>query len=273
LRKRKISGWKYLLLLLILAVVLYPLFWLLVSSIKYEKDIITYPPRFFAQQYTFSQYEKVFDTIPILRYVKNTIIFAGTVAFCSIFLDAAAAYAFARIKFKGRNILFSVILVTMMIPFQVLMIPLFMEIHFFGLLDTYTGLILPRLASAYGIYLMRSFFISLPRDLEEAARIDGLSEFGIFLRIMLPLCKPALITLFVFNLMANWNDLLYPLMLTSSSEMRTLPAGLAMFVGERVIQYGPTIAATILSLLPLLFLYILFQKRFVEGIAMTGIKD
>ncbi len=272
MRKKSAIVWKNLLMLIILAVVIFPFFWLFVSSLKFEKDIINYPPQIFAPQYTFSQYAKVFDTIPILQYVKNTIVFAGTVALCSIFLDAAAGYAFARMQFKGRNILFSIVLVTMMIPFQVLMIPIFMEIHLFGLLDTYMGLILPRLASAYGIYMMRSFFVSLPRDLEEAARIDGLNEFGIFSRIMLPLCKPALITLFMFNLMANWNDLLYPLMLTSSSEMRTLPAGLAMFVGERVIQYGPTIAATLLSMLPLLFLYVLFQKHFVEGIAMSGMK-
>ena len=153
------------------------------------------------------------------------------------------------------------------------MIPLFIEIHRLGLLNTYAGLILSRATSAFGIYMMRSFFVSLPKELEEAARIDGLNEFGIFLKIMLPLCMPALLSLGIFHFMYNWNDLLYPLMLTSSTEMRTLPAGLAMFVGEKVIEYGPTLAGTTLSIVPLLIAYIFAQKYFIQSIVMTGLKD
>jgi len=178
----------------------------------------------------------------------------------------------ARLNFKGKGSLFNLILVTMMVPFQVIMIPLFIEIYKFGLLDTYAGLILPRATSAFGIYMMRSFSYPYPKTLEEAARIDGLHEFGIFARIMLPLCKSALLSLGLFHFMFNWNDLIYPLMLTSSANMRTLPAGIAMFIGERVIEYGPTLAATLLSMLPLLLMYLFFQRYFMQSVAITGLK-
>lgn len=184
-----------------------------------------------------------------------------------------AGYAFARLNFKGKKPLFIFVLITMMVPYQVIMIPLFIEIFKLGLLDTYIGLILPRATSAFGIYLMRSFFISLPAELEESARIDGLNEFKIYSSIMLPLCKPALITLAIFHFMNNWNDLLYPLMLTNSTRMRTLSAGLAMFVGDRVIEYGPTFAATLISILPLLLAYVFAQKYFIRGVATTGLKN
>jgi multiple sugar transport system permease protein len=190
----------------------------------------------------------------------------------SVFFDSMAGYAFARIRFKGSKTLFTVILITMMIPFQVLMIPLFVEVYKFGMLDTYWGLIIPRAASAFGIFMMRSFFISLPKDLEESGRVDGLNEFRIYWNIMLPLCKSAMVTLAIFLLMNNWNDLLYPLMLTSSAEMRTLSAGLAMFVGQRTIEYGATLAAAAIALAPLLIVYVLAQKYFVQGVATSGLK-
>ena len=160
----------------------------------------------------------------------------------------------------------------MLVPFQIIMIPLYIELHIVGILNTFVGLILPRITSAYGIYFMRSFFTGLPKELQEAARIDGMGEFGIFWRIMLPLCKPAFLTFFIFCLTSNWNDLLYPMMMTSSSDMRTLPAGLAMFVGEGVRETGPALAGALISMLPLLVLYCVAQKYFVEGIAVSGMK-
>ena len=206
-------------------------------------------------------------------YIRNTVIFAFGTTIFSIMLDSMAGYAFARIQFKGRRVLFNLVLLTMMIPFQITMIPLFVQIFKMGLLNTFPGLILPRLTSAFGIFMMRSFFVGLPKDLEEAARIDGMNEVGIFFRIMLPLCKAAMLSLAVFTMMGNWNDLLYPLMLTTTTEMRTLPSGLAMFVGERVTQYGPSIAGSVISMLPLLLMYCFAQKYFIAGIAMSGMKD
>ncbi|MDT2302260.1 carbohydrate ABC transporter permease [Enterococcus faecium] len=260
-------------MLVILLVIAFPFLWLIISSFKHEKDIISFPPRIFADSYTLDNYIKVWTTIPLLDYIKNTVIFAGGTVITSVFFDSLAGYAFARMRFKGKSVLFYFVLLTMMIPFQVFMIPLFIEVNLLGMLDTYAGLIIPRMTTAFGIFMMRSFFITLPDSLEEAARIDGLSEFNIFLKIMLPLSKPTLLSLVIFTLMNSWNDLLYPLMLTSSSKMRTLPAGLALFTGQNISFYGPVMAGTVISMLPLLVVYIFAQKYFVQGTAMSGMKE
>jgi multiple sugar transport system permease protein len=253
--------------------VVFPILWLLVSSFKTDAGVISYPPTFFPVEWTISQYLYVGKSIPIFQMLKNTIIFAGGTTVISVFFDSLAGYAFARMQFKGKNLLFSIILLTMMVPFQIIMTPLYIEIYKFGLLDTYAGLILPRATSAFGIYMMRSFYVGLPKSLEEAGRIEGMGEFRIYWSLMVPLCKPAFASLAIFHFMNNWNDLLYPLMLTSSSKMRTLSAGLAVLVGNKVIKYGPTLAATMISILPLLILYIFFQKYFVEGVATEGSKE
>lgn len=260
-------------LLLIIIVVLFPFAWLLISSFKFEKDIITYPPSIFADRYTLENYIKVWTTIPLMKYIINTVIFAGGVVVTSVFLDSLAGYAFARMHFKGKRFFFYFVLVTMMIPFQVFMIPLFLQMSELNLIDSYVGLILPRMTSAFGIFLMRSFYISLPRDLEESARIDGLGEFGIFLKIMMPLSKPAMLTLSIQTLMSNWNDLLYPLLLTTTSDKRTLPSGLALFTGQNISFYGPVMAGAVISMIPLLVVYIFAQKYFVQGVAMSGMKE
>ncbi|MBG7862737.1 carbohydrate ABC transporter permease [Enterococcus faecium] len=260
-------------MLVILLVIAFPFLWLIISSFKHEKDIISFPPRIFADSYTLDNYIKVWTTIPLLDYIKNTVIFAGGTVITSVFFDSLAGYAFARMRFKGKSVLFYFVLLTMMIPFQVFMIPLFIEVNLLGMLDTYAGLIIPRMTTAFGIFMMRSFFITLPDSLEEAARIDGLSEFNIFLKIMLPLSKPTLLSLGIFTLMNSWNDLLYPLILTSSSKMRTLPAGLALFTGQNISFYGPVMAGTVISMLPLLVVYIFAQNYFVQGTAMSGMKE
>lgn len=259
---------------LILAIsVLTPILWLTVSSFKTDAGVISYPPTFFPVKWTLKQFKYVGESIPIFKMLLNTLIFAGGVTVLSVFFDSMAGYAFARMEFKGRNLLFSIILLTMMVPFQIIMTPLYIELYEFKLLDTYAGLILPRATSAFGIYMMSSFFADLPKSLEESGRIDGMGEFRIYWSIMLPLCKPAVVSLVIFHFMNNWNDLLYPLMLTSSTAKRTLSAGLAILVGNKVIKYGPTLAATMISILPLLLVYIFGQKYFVEGIAAGGVKE
>ncbi|MBO0460169.1 MULTISPECIES: carbohydrate ABC transporter permease [Enterococcus] len=275
-RRKKFDGKKWLRvvgMLLVLLIIAFPFLWLIISSFKYEKDIISFPPRIFADEYTFDNYIKVWTTIPLLDYIKNTVIFAGGTVITSVFFDSLAGYAFARMRFKGKSVLFYFVLLTMMIPFQVFMIPLFIQANFLGMLDTYAGLIIPRMTTAFGIFMMRSFFVTLPDSLEEAARIDGLSEFKIFLKIMLPLSKPTLLSLAIFTLMNSWNDLLYPLILTTSSRMRTLPAGLALFTGQNISFYGPVMAGTVISMLPLLIIYVFAQKYFVQGTAMSGMKE
>lgn len=263
----------YLFTFLIAVTVLIPILWLFVSSFKTDVGVIKFPPRFFPEEWTLHQYLYVGDSIPIFEMTKNTVIFAGGVTVISLLFDSMAGYAFARMRFKGSRILFSIILLTMMVPFQIIMTPLYIEVYKLRLLDSYLGLILPRATSAFGIYMMSSFFQGLPKSLEESGRIDGMSEFRIFWSIMMPLCKPALVSLGIFHFMNNWNDLLYPLMLTSSQNKRTLSAGLAVLVGNKVIKYGPTLAATMISLTPLLVLYIFCQKYFIEAVATAGVKE
>lgn len=253
-------------------VVLYPFIWMLVTSFKAEADIVAYPPRLFSGSFGFDSYRDIWKRIPFMKYYRNTIIFSVLVTCVSLLFDTMAGYAFARMKFPGKNIMFLLVMGTMMIPFQVIMVPLFVEVYKIGLINTYLGLLLPRATNAFGIFMMRSFFISLPKGLEEAGRIDGAGELRIFAKIMVPLCKPAVVSLFIFHFMYQWNDLLYPLLLTTDENMKTLPAGLATFMGTHVVEYGIIMAGACLSLLPILVAYLFAQKQFVQGIAMTGMK-
>lgn len=264
---------KYILLFLLMLLVLFPLVWLFAGSLKPEKEILSYPPTLFGSRLSWKSFQRIFHNIPMAVYLKNTLLFAGISTAFAVFFDAMAGYAFARLRFKGKNVIFILVLLTMMVPYQVIMIPLFLESHFLGLLNTYTGLILPKVTTAFGIFMMRAYFAALPKELEEAARVDGLHEIGIFFKIMLPLVKPGIMTLGIFHLMNNWNDLLYPLMMTSDTKMRTLSAGLALFVGERATTYyGPQLAGAVISIAPLLLLYVFFQKYFVNSVVSSGIK-
>ena len=252
--------------------VFYPLLWICISSFKVEREIIQYPPKLLPSIITLNQYVRVWNALPMFTMLKNTILFAVSVTISNCLLCSMAGYAFARINFKGSGGIFKAIILTMMVPFHVIMIPLYILEFEIGVLDSFVGLILPRLTWPFAIYLMRSFFVSLPKNLEEAGRIDGASEYRIFWSVMLPLCKPALITVGLMTFMNNWNDLVYPLLLTNSTNMRTLSVGLALFVGQRIIEYGPTLAAAMISLAPLLVAYIFMQKYFIRGTVISGMK-
>lgn len=276
MRKGKIKGFTvigYVVLILMMLIVVLPLFWLVVSSFKSDADVIKWPPLFFPTEWLTVQYQYVVKAIPVLKMLKNTVLFASGVTVISLVFDSMAAYAFSRMHFRGKKVLFNIILLTMMIPFQVIMIPLYLEEFNLKILNTYAGLILPRTASAYGIYMLTSFFAGVPKSLDEAARIDGMKEGQIYSRIIIPLAKPALVTLGIYHFMNNWNDLLYPMMLTSSVDMRTLSAGLAVLVGSNSIKFGPTLAATVISVAPLLVLFLFGQRFFMEGIATSGMKE
>lgn len=271
---KALAAVKYVFLIIVFIVVLFPLIWLVINAFKIEKEIIGFPPKLLGTSYTLKSFIRIFSSIPLAAYIKNTVVFAVGSTVLAVLFDSATGYAFARLDFKGKDKIFILVLLTMMVPFQVMMIPLFLESHYLGLLDTYAGLILPKATSAFGIFMMRSYFASLPKDLEEAARVDGMTEFGIFWKIMLPLVKPGVLTLAIFHLMNNWNDLLYPLMMTSSTKMRTLSAGLALFVGEHATTYyGPQLAGALLSVLPLFIVYMFFQKYFIASVATSGMKD
>ena len=189
-----------------------------------------------------------------------------------VVLSTLAGYALARLEFPGRDVLFIAILATMMLPFQVTLIPVFELLTRLDWINTYQGLITPRATNAFGIFFLRQFFLSIPKDLEDAARVDGTSEFKIYWKIILPLSVPALLTLGLFHFMYNWNDLLWPLIITTEGSMQTLPAGLALFMGQHVTEYGLLMAGSVLALLPMVIAFLAIQRKFVEGIATTGLK-
>ena len=259
-------------LALVSAVVLIPFVWMMSASVRTQGDLLGNPSTLWPAQLTWDNYVEVWRRIPFGRQFLNTVVFAGTTAAVSVILDSMAGYAFARFEFPGRGVLFVVVLITLMLPIQVTLIPVFQLLSDLGWINSLQGLIVPRIADAFGIFFMRQFFLSLPKDLEDAGRIDGVSEFGIWRRIMMPLAWPAVLTLGLFNLLYNWNDLLWPLVVTTDERMRTLTAGLALFKGQHSAEYGLLMAGSLLALLPMVVAFVLVQRRFIEGIATTGLK-
>ena len=261
-----------LILLVVALLIVTPVIWLIFSTFKPEKEIISYPPTFFPNSFTLQNFTTVSQRIKIWRYMLNSVIYAGGTTALAVVVNSLAGYVYARYTFKGKNFFFLFTLATMMIPFQVIMVPSFLVVYKMGMYNTYWGLIIPRVAVATSIFMMRAAFTGLPKELEDAGRIDGLSEFGIYLRIMLPQVKPALICLIILSINGSWNDLLWPMLVASKTNMRTLANGLALFVGEFTVQYGAAFAGTMISLLPMLILYLFGQKYFVEGMASSGLK-
>lgn len=259
-------------LLVISFLVLLPFIWMLSASFRTQGDLTANPTSLWPTVFTLENYINIWTRIPFGRQLFNTIAFAGVVTAVSVLFDSMAAYALARYDFRGKGVLFVGILITLMLPIQVTFIPVYNLLNDLGWLNSLHGLVIPRVADAFGIFFMRQFFLGLPKDIEEAARIDGASEFGIFFRIMLPLSGSAILTIGMFNLLANWNDLLWPLMVTTDVSMQTLPAGLALFKGQHVTEYGLLMAGAILALLPMIVAFLFVQRRFIEGIATTGLK-
>lgn len=268
---------KYLPVFLILCIfaflLLAPLIWIAVGAFKSDAEVMSYPPKFFPEGIQLLENLKtVVSRLDLYTLTKNTVIYAIGCTIPSMFINALAGYAFARFQFRGKNVIFLIFLATMMIPFQVIMVPLYLEVYYFNWLNTYWGLIIPKIASAYWIFLCRAAFQGLPKDLEDAARLDGMNEFGIFAKIMVPLIKPTLITMLLLGINNCWNDLLWPLIVASGTEMRTLSNGLALFIGDRTSEYCLAFTAATVSMLPMLILYIFGQKYFVAGQATSGIK-
>jgi multiple sugar transport system permease protein len=263
---------KYVAFMAVALMVLVPILWMFVSSFKPQGEIISYPPTFFAKALTLDNFARLAKRVRILDFIKNSVVYALLSTVPSVFLCSLAGYAFARYRFPGKNVLFVLVLATLMIPFQVIMIPLFLIVSKLGMYDSYAGLVLPKIAIAISIFMMRSAFAVLPMELEEASRLDGVSELGLFWKIMLPQVKPAFVTLIVLGVNGAWNDLTWPLLITGDMRMRTLSNGLAMFVGVDTQEYGPAFAGAFISILPMLVLFMLGQKYFVRGTVTSGLK-
>lgn len=249
-----------------------PFLWMLSTSLKESSLVFTFPPQWIPKPLVWENYSNAWNAIPFGRFYLNSIVVGVAVTAGQVFTSALSAYAFARLTFPGRDKLFFGYLATMMIPGSVTMIPTFILLKMMGLIDTYTALILPGMFSAMGTFLLRQFFMSLPKDLEEAAKIDGCTLFGIFWRIIVPLSKPALATLTTFTFMGSWNNFMWPLIVTNSMELKTLPIGLASFQDQYTTDWTLLMAGSIIALIPVLVVFIFNQRYFVEGIQLGAIK-
>lgn len=262
----------YILLIGLTAVMLLPFLWMLSASLKLDKDVFGFPIQWIPEAPQWSNYAKIWTRIPFLTFFANTAKLTVIITFLQLLTSSLAGYAFAKLQFKGRNFIFLAYIASIAIPWQSYMVPQFIMMRRMGLFDTHMSLILLQAFSAFGVFLMRQFFISIPNDLIEAARIDGLSEYGIYLRIMLPLSKPALATLTIFTAVFVWNDFMGPLIYLNTESLKTIQLGLRMFIQQYSADYALIMAASLVSLIPVVVLFLAFQRFFVEGIATTGVK-
>jgi multiple sugar transport system permease protein len=251
---------------------LLPFVWALSTSLLPANKLLAVNPQFFAGRLEWGNYLKVFTTVPFGRYYFNSILVAVFHTSGTILVSSMAAYAFARLRFPGRDKIFLLYLATMMIPAQVKMVPTFITLKIFHLLDSYAALILPNIFTAFGTFLLRQFFLTLPRELEEAAVVDGETHFGIFLKIVLPLSRPALATLAIYSFLQSWNQFMWPLIVVSRQELMTIPLGISAFTQEYFTQWNLMMAAVVLSIFPVVLVFFFAQKQFIEGITLTGIK-
>lgn len=262
----------YIVLILIAVIMVVPFLWMLSTSLKTQYDAVKIPPVWIPDPPQWENYVKLFTEQPMFQFMLNTIKIVFFVVLGQLFFSSLAAYSFARISFKGRNVVFFFYIATLMVPGQVTMIPTYLMFAKAGLTDNLLALILPAFFSAFGVFLLRQFFMSLPRELEEAAEIDGCNPFMTYWRIMLPLVVPAMLTLGVFTLMNTWNDYMGPLIYLSSPEKYTMTLGIAYFKGVYTTQWNLVMAGSIVSVVPILIAYLCAQKYFIEGIAFSGVK-
>jgi multiple sugar transport system permease protein len=274
------NSFVHLILMLGAVIMVMPFAWMLSTSLKNQNEVFSYPPEWIPSTLVWDNYVRAWQAAPFARYFVNSIIVAVAVTLGTLVTSSLAAYAFARIRFPGRDALFAIYLSSMMIPHQMTIIPSYLVLGDLGALspalglDTYFALIAPFLASAFGVFLLRQSFLTLPNELEDAAILDGCGKLGFLWRIVIPLSRPALATLALFTFMANWNSYLWPLIVTNSNNMRTVQIGLKYFVGqEGVSQWALLMAAAVFVTLPIVMVYFFVQKQFVQGIASTGIKQ
>lgn len=267
---------KYLILILVCLLFLIPIVWALVCSVKPEADILSYPPQWIPEHFTLSNYATVLQKYPYLQWALNSLITSVAGTLLILVLSSMAAYAFGRFHFKLRKPLYAVITAMLLIPIQAYMIPLFLLCSKLNILNTYAAIILPSAANVTSIFILTSFFKSLPVEMEEAARIDGCGEFRIFWQIMLPLSKPAISTVAILTFISNWNSFLWPMISIRKDSLKTLPVGIAQFMGSvnanAQFQYGTALAGCCMAVIPTLIVFLCLQKYFVEGIASSGIK-
>ena len=249
-----------------------PLLWMVSSSLKSPAEVLSNPPTLWPHELHWENYRDVFKQVPFARYLLNSLLVASVVTVVALLFHSMAAYSLARLRYPGRDKIFVAILMTLMVPFTVIAVPLFIIVDWLGWVDTYQGLIVPMIPHAFGIFLLRQFYLSIPRELEEAAIVDGASLVRVYWHIILPLSRPVLAALGIFFFLANWNNFLWPLIVTQDQDLWVVQLGIQQFTGEHASQYQLIMAASTCAALPTLILFFVLQKRLVEGIKMTGLK-
>ena len=262
----------YAVLIIITALMLIPFLWMLSASLKMNKDVFSFPIKWIPENPRWKNYVDIWTKIPLLTFVKNSTKLTIIVTLLQLFTSSFAAYAFAKMNFKGKNVLFLGYIATIAVPWQAYMVPQFMMMRAWHLNNTHLAIICLQAFSAFGVFLMKQFYEGVPTELCEAARIDGLTEYGIWFRVMLPLSKPALSTLTIFTFVSTWNDFLGPLIYLTRNELKTIQIGLRMFISQYSAEYGLIMAASVIALIPVLVVFLSLQKYFVQGVASTGLK-
>lgn len=262
----------YILLIVLTAITLMPLLWMLSASIKTDSEVFSMVFSWFPEVPQWSNYSKIWEKIPLATFTFNSVKLTVIATLIQILTSSFAAYGFAKCKFRGRDTLFLLYVATIAIPWQVFMMPQYNMMNKMHLVDSHLGYILIQSFTAFGVFLMRQFFMSLPDELLEAGRIDGLSEYGNYFKIALPLSKPSIATLTIFSFVAVWNDYMGPMIYFNSTENKTIQLGIKMFIGQYSAEYGLIMAASVLSLVPVLVIFLGGQKFFVQGVASSGIK-
>lgn len=263
----------YVILIIMATLMIIPFLWMLSAAIKSDREVFKMNPFvFIPANPKWTNYRDIWTKIPLAIFVKNTVILTFVVTFLQLLTSSFAAYSFAKLNFKYRKTLFMAYIATIAMPWQVYMVPQFIMLRKMGLNDKLMAMVCLQAFSAFGVFMMKQFYEDIPDELCEAARIDGMSEYGIYFKIMLPLSKPALSTLTIFTFVNTWNDYLGPLIYLRSESKKTIQLGLKMFISQYSSDYGLIMAGSVLSLIPLIIVFLIFQKYFVEGVAATGIK-
>ncbi|WNS44134.1 carbohydrate ABC transporter permease [Paenibacillus sp. MMS20-IR301] len=270
--KVTVTVFVYILLFLTVLAMLVPYVWMLSSSLKLNKDVFSFPMQWIPQSPRWENYADIWTRIPLGRFIFNTAKLSIIVTILQLLTSSFAAYAFSKLHFRGKNFIFLGYIATIAIPWQAYMVPQFILMRYMGLNNTHLAIILLQAFSAFGVFMMRQFYQGVPDELCEAARIDGLSEYGIWARIMLPLSKPALSTLTIFTFVATWNDFLGPMIYLTDTKLKTIQIGLRMFISQYSAEYGLIMAASVVSIIPVVVVFLALQKYFVQGVAASGIK-
>ena len=262
----------YIGLVLVTFITLLPLIWMLSASLKLEVDVFSVPIQWIPENPQWSNYTKIWDKIPLGLFTFNSVKLTVIITLIQLVTSSFAAYGFAKCKFKGRDTLFLCYVATIAIPWQVYMLPQYVMMNKMHLIDTHLSIILLQSFTAFGVFLIRQFYLSIPDELLEAARIDGLSEYGIYFRIVMPLTKPALATLTIFSFVNVWNDFMGPMIYFNSTALKTIQLGIRMFIGQYSAEYGLIMAASVVSLIPVIAVFLAFQRFYIQGVATSGLK-